>query len=43
MEKSKGKELIIDLNNENVDYQYDSIVKINSDEEPIVVSNKIFG
>ena len=42
MDKGKGKEFIIDLNDEDFDYQYDSIVKTESDEEAILVSEKIF-
>ncbi|KAL6335592.1 hypothetical protein AAG906_030725 [Vitis piasezkii] len=42
MDKGKGKEFIIDLNDEDFDYQYDSIVKTESDEEAILVSDKIF-
>ena len=42
MDKCKGKEFIIDLNDENFDYQYDNIVKTESDEEDILVSDKIF-
>ena len=30
------------MNDEDFDYQYDSIVKTESDEEAILVSNKIF-
>ena len=42
MDKGKGKEFIIDLNDEDFDYQNDSIVKTESDEEVILVSDKIF-
>ena len=42
MDKGKVKEFIIDLNDEDFDYQYDSIVKTESDEEAILVSEKIF-
>ncbi|RVX07698.1 Protein FAR1-related sequence 5 [Vitis vinifera] len=42
MDKGKGKEFIIDLNDEDFDYQYDSIVKTESDEDAILVSDKIF-
>ena len=42
MDKGKGKEFIVDLNDEDFDYQYDSIVKTESDEEAILVSDKIF-
>ena len=42
MDKGKEKEFIIDLNDEDFDYQYDSIVKSESDEEAILVSDKIF-
>ncbi|KAL6325669.1 hypothetical protein AAG906_023514 [Vitis piasezkii] len=42
MDKGKEKEFIIDLNDEDFDYQYDSIVKTESDEEAILVSDKIF-
>ncbi|RVW25438.1 hypothetical protein CK203_117760 [Vitis vinifera] len=41
MDKGKGKEFIIDLNDEDFDYQYDSNVKTESDEEAILVSEKI--
>ena len=41
MDKGKVKEFIIDLNDEDFDYQYDSIVKTESDEEAILVSKKI--
>ncbi|KAL6332504.1 hypothetical protein AAG906_008538 [Vitis piasezkii] len=34
-------EFIIDLNEEDFDYQYDSNVKTQSDEEAILVSEKI--
>ncbi|RVX10646.1 Protein FAR1-related sequence 5 [Vitis vinifera] len=42
MDKGKEKEFIIDLNDEDFDYQYDSIVKTESDEEAILVSDNIF-
>ncbi|KAL6342139.1 hypothetical protein AAG906_038619 [Vitis piasezkii] len=42
MDKGKEKEFIIDLNDEDFDYQYDSIVKTEFDEEAILVSDKIF-
>ncbi|RVX03571.1 Protein FAR1-related sequence 5 [Vitis vinifera] len=42
MDKGKEKEFIIDLNDEDFDYQYDSIVKTEFDEEVILVSDKIF-
>ena len=42
MDKGKVKKFIIDLNDEDFDYQYDSIVKTESDEEAILVSEKIF-
>ena len=42
MNKGKGKESIIDLNDEDFDYQYDSIVKTESNEEVILVSENIF-
>ena len=42
MDKGKGNEFIIDLNDEDFDYQYDSIVKTEFDEEAILVSDKIF-
>ena len=41
MDKGKGKEFIIDLNDEDFDYQYDSNVKTESDKEAILVSKKI--
>ena len=41
MDKGKWKEFIIDLNEEDFDYQYDSNVKTESDEEAILVSEKI--
>ena len=41
MDKGKWKEFIIDLNEEDFDYQYDSNVKTQSDEEAILVSEKI--
>ena len=41
MDKGKGKEFIIDLNDEDFDYQYDNNVKTESDEEAILVSKKI--
>ena len=42
MDKGKGKEFIVDLNDEDFDYQYDSVVETESDEEAILVSDKIF-
>ena len=42
MDKGNGKEFIIDLNDENFDYQYDSNVKTESDEDAILVLEKIF-
>ena len=42
MDKGKGKEFIIDLNDEDFDYQYDSNVKTESDEDAILVLEKIF-
>ncbi|RVW73011.1 Protein FAR1-related sequence 5 [Vitis vinifera] len=42
MDKGKGNEFIIDLNDEDFDYQYDNIVKTEFDEEDILVSDKIF-
>ena len=41
MDKDKGKEFIIDLNDEDFDYQYDSNVKTEFDKEAILVSKKI--
>ena len=42
MDKGKWNEFIIDLNDEDFDYQYDSIVKTESDEEAILVSENLF-
>ena len=42
MDKGKEKEFIIDLNDEDFDYQYDSSVETKSDEEAILVSDNIF-
>ena len=42
MDKGKGNEFIIDLNDEDFDYQYDSIVKTECNEEVILVSENIF-
>ena len=42
MDKGNGKEFIIDLNDEDFDYQYDSNVKTESDEDAILVLEKIF-
>ena len=42
MDKGNGKEFIIDLNDEDFDYQYDSNVKTESDEDAILVLKKIF-
>ena len=42
MDKGKEKEFIIDLNDEDFDYQYDSIVKTESNEESSLVSKIIF-
>ena len=41
LDKGKGKEFIIDLNDEYFDYQYDNNVKTESDEEAMLVSEKI--
>ena len=41
MDKGKGKEFIIDLNDEYFYYQYDNNVKTESDEEAMLVSEKI--
>ena len=41
MDESKGNESIINLNDEEFDYQYDNNVKTESDEEAILVSKKI--
>ncbi|RVW68730.1 Protein FAR1-related sequence 5 [Vitis vinifera] len=42
MDKGKGNEFIIDLNDEDFDYQYDSIIKTECNEEVILVSENIF-
>ena len=41
LDKGKGKEFIIDLNDEYFYYQYDNNVKTESDEEAMLVSEKI--
>ena len=41
MDKGKRKEFIIDLNNENFNYQYDGYVNTKFDKEPMLVSKKI--
>ena len=41
MDKGRWKELIIDLNDEDFSYQYDSNMKIESNEEVMLGSEKI--